>query len=101
MRCYYVLVHGRLNWQAIDAAAGEHDHQRPSGFYCHRYVLAHNEHEATESAFRRVRRNLDQETNWVGNGSAVLNLEAEEVTTASIHKLLMPENRGHAFYEDG
>jgi len=101
MRCFYVLVHGRLRWRAepapteTDAAA-----TRPLGFYCHRYVLASGEAQAEAAAFRRVRENLEKQTGWVGAGLAVLDLEAEELTMAPMHKLLRSDNRGHTFYHE-
>lgn len=71
----------------------------PGGFYCHRYVLAADETAAAQVAFRRVMRNLDGQTRWISDGLATVELEAERVTTAAIHKLLKPDNRGHSFYE--
>lgn len=96
MRCFYVLVHGRLNW-AANLCAG--DIERPPGFYCHRYVLAQNAASAAEAAFRRVRENLGRQTDWLKDGLAKLELEAEEIRKAPIHKILTPDNRGHTFYQ--
>ena len=96
MRCFFVLVHGRLKW-ADEVCADDID--RSPGFYCHRYVLASNEHSAAEAAFRRVRENLDRQTGWVKDGVAKLELEAEELRVAPIYKILAPDNRGHTFYE--
>lgn len=93
MRCFYVLVHGKLDWSAGHA----HEADQPNGFYCHRYVLAQTELDATEKAFRRVQRNLDD---WLRDRLARLTLEAEEVAVAPMYKLLKPENRGHAFYQE-
>ena len=98
MRCFYVLVHGRLDWRKERFAAGEPAGGRPQGFYCHRYVLASNGDRATEAAFRRVRDNLDKQTGWIDQGLATLELEAEEVTAAPLRSLLKPDNRGHTFY---
>lgn len=96
MRCYYVLVHGMLEWNVTLPSEGV---SQPRGFYCHRYVLATDEQRATEIAFERVRINLDRDGSWLSNGSAFLKLEAEEVCAAPFHKLLKPDNRGHTFYE--
>jgi hypothetical protein len=96
MRCFYVLVHGKLDWSASFTGAANQD--RPAGFYCHRYVLARTELEATDKAFRRVRENLDKKCGWLSNGSAKLILNAEELAVAPVHKLLKLENRGHTFY---
>lgn len=98
VRCFYVLVHGRLNWRAEPAVAADPEPFRPLGFYCHRYVLASDVEQAKEKAFRRVRENLENQIHWVSEGSATLELEAEEVIDAPIHKLLKRDNRGHTFY---
>ena len=98
MRCYFILVHGRLNWRAGPALAADPEAIRPLGFYCHRYVLASDADQATEKAFRRVRENLEKQTGWVSSGSAKLELEAEQVTDAPMHKLLKRDNPGHTFY---
>lgn len=99
MRCFYVLVHGTLSWRAeLAATKSALVETRPLGFYCHRYVLASNEGEAAAVAIRRVRENLEKQTGWIGAGLAALELEAEELTIAPMHKLLKPDNRGHTFY---
>ncbi len=98
MPCFYVLVHGKLDWIRTPAKAGEVD--QPEGFYCHRYVLARTEAEATEKAFHRVRKNLDSRGGWLRNGWARLTLEADELAPAPMYKLLRPVNRGHTFYRD-
>jgi hypothetical protein len=100
MRCYYVLVHGRLDWLPGRSACDEFGAEKPLGFYCHRYVLAHNEGGAIDVAFRRVRSNLDSEMGWLRDGLATVELHADEVTTAPMHKLLKPDNRGHTFYTE-
>lgn len=99
MRCFYVLVHGKLNWCEEPAfAEADPDGTRPSGFYCHRYVLASGGDEAGEKALRRVHENLDAQTGWMRDGLATLDLEAEEVDQAPMRKLVKPDNRGHTFY---
>jgi hypothetical protein len=35
---------------------------------------------------------------WLRDGLATVELEAEEIATAPMHKLLKPDNRGHTFY---
>lgn len=100
MRCFYVLVHGRLDWRTEPSRGDEPAGPRPAGFYAHRYLLASNEGEAKAAAFRRVRDRLDEETGWIDRGLAALSLEAEEVAVAPLHKLLKPDSRGHAFYRD-
>ena len=95
MRCYYVVIHGMLEWSAT--SPGD-DVWQPRGFYCHRYVLAADEPQAAKIAFERVRTSLDKEVGWISDGSALLALEAEEISAAPFHKLLKPDNRGHAFY---
>ena len=99
MRCYYVCVHGKLDWVAMPSADDEFGALQPAGFYCHRYVLAPDEKQATAMAYDRVRTNLDKQFGWVRDGLANLHLDVDEVSTAPIHKLLKPDNRGHTFYE--
>ena len=99
MRCYYVLVHGKLNWRTEPFPTDDNPEAfRPIGFCCHRYVLASGSDEATDAAFRRISLNLEKQTGWISTGLATLDLEAEEVTIAPMHKLLKPDNRGHTFY---
>ena len=98
MDCFHVLVHGALQWHAETRDADEGAF-RPAGFYCHRFVLAATREEAAAKAFRRVRENLDRKFGWLSAGAAVLELEAEKVSVAPMHKLLVPDNRGHSFYE--
>jgi hypothetical protein len=100
MRCFYVLVHGKINWNAELPEIGDPEIARPAGFYCHRFVLAANEREAAEIAFHRVRASLDKESDWLAKGLATIDLEAEETAAAPMHNLLRKENRGHSFYEE-
>lgn len=97
MRCFYVRVHGLLEWES-DYLEGE-ENFTPAGFYCHRYVLASGYQEAAEKAFRRVRKNLEKQTGWTGRGLAKLTLDAEELVPAPMHKLLRRDDKGHVFYE--
>jgi hypothetical protein len=99
MRCFYVLVHGRLTWGGeTSQVGGDPSVVRPDGFFCHRYVLASDQDVARVLAFSRVRENLEKQTGWITRGLADLDLDAEEVTPAPMHKLLKPDNRGHSFY---
>ena len=98
MRCFYVLVHSRMHWRGPNPAENDPATIRPLGFYCHRYVLATGERQAEDAAFRRVRDNLENQTGWIGAGLAIVDLEAEELTRAPMHKLLRSDNRGHTFY---
>lgn len=100
MRCYYVLVHGMLDWVTDRSSADEFGSMKPDGFYCHRYVLAANEAQAVSRAFERVRANLDSQMGWFRDGLATVQLEAEELEPAAMHKLLKRENRGHTFYTE-
>ena len=99
MRCFYVLVHGQLTWDA-DRSDSDGGEARAGGFYCHRYVLAQTEADAVEKAFRRVRDNLDQQTSCLRDGLARLVMDAEESAVAPMFKLLTPENRGHTIYAE-
>ena len=92
MRCYYVLVHGTLTWHSENPADDEIGAKRPAGFYCHRYLLAADENDATARAFRRVNDNVEREFGWVSSGAASVDLEAEEVSTAPILNVLKPDN---------
>jgi hypothetical protein len=98
MRCYYVLVHGSLDWLPASSASDEIGAAKPAGFYCHRYVFAYNEAGAVSTAFRRVRANLDRNMGWFRDGSATVKLHADEVRAAPMHKLLKPDNPGHTIY---
>jgi hypothetical protein len=99
VRCYYILVHGRLDWVSGRSAKDEFGAMKPAGFHCHRYVLAPHEAGAVETAFRRIRENLDGQTGWLRGGLAKVTLEAERVAPAPLLKLLKREDRGHTFYE--
>ena len=97
MRCFYVLVHGRLTWQT-DAPSGNSETDRPTGFYCHRYVLASDAQVARELAFSPVAKNLEKRTGWIGAGLATVEFDAEELIPAPMHNVLKPDDRGHTFY---
>ena len=98
MNCYYVLINGKLKWDEAPLNTDE-DVFRPEGFYCHRYVMASSPKAAEETAFARVRDNLDED-DWLKKSYASLTLEADEITVAPFYKLLKPENRGHSFYSE-
>ena len=99
MRCFYVLVHGKLDWEANFSQSRDLQVSRPAGFYCHRFVLADNDAAAADKALRRIRANLNKQTKWLTEGVASLKMEATEVSSAPLHKLLRPDNKGHTFYE--
>ena len=98
MRCFYVLVHGRLRW-LVGPTDLEGDVDQPAGLYCHRYVLASDRKAATQRAFDSVSANLDRQTGWLRDQAVELELEAEEVSQTSLLKAFSPVNRGHTFYE--
>mgnify|MGYP003575142496 CR=1 FL=1 len=98
MRCFYVVVHGTLEW-ASDHLENE-EAFTPAGFTCHRYVLASGFEEAAEKAFRHVRKCLEKQTGWLKQGLAKLTLEAEELKPAPLHKLLRRNRRVRDFYEN-
>lgn len=100
MRCFYVLVHGRLEWRANIPISDSLAATKPRGMYCHRYVLSADAESAKTKAFERVRNNLDQEMGWLSKGWATLALEADAVVQASMLKLVRPDNRGHTFYTE-
>jgi hypothetical protein len=98
MKCYYVLVHGQLDWRAAASAMADGDDSfQPEGFYCHRHVLASTPQGAQEKAFLLVRDNLDWQTGWLTANAAILAMEAEETTPAPIVRLLQ-RHSGHTFY---
>ena len=97
MRCFYVLVHGTLEWGCEPAI--DEEFFRPAGFYCHRYVLASGYREAADKAFTRVRKNFEKQTGWLGQGVAKLTLEAEELKPAPLHKLLGRSKQVRDFYD--
>ena len=93
MRCYCVLVHGKLDWDGNGARPGTSE--MPAGFLCHRIVLAQTEAEAAEKAYRRVRERL---SDWLRDGRARLTLRAEDLTRAPWRRLLERES-GLVFYD--
>lgn len=97
MRCYYVMVHGRLNWLTPEP---DEPGARPLGIYCHRYVLARDEASAERTTFERVLRNLSRTTGWGDRNEANLTLEMEDIYVAPFHRLLLRDNRGHSFYAE-
>lgn len=101
MRCFYVLVHGRIRWHPSKRASVAIGADQPSGFWCHRYVFADDEKVAQDKAFQRVADNLEREFGWLSSGAALLDFDAAEVSVAPIHKLLKPDNKGHTFYVEG
>lgn len=99
MQCYYVLIHGQLDWSTASPPTGDDETYRPKGSYCHRFVLASSTIDAQDAAFRRVRDNFDRQTGWLKANLVTLELEADEVSPAPIYRLLTPDNRGHIFYD--
>lgn len=97
MRCFWVLVHGQLQW-SVPMAGSDSDVSQPEGFYCHRFVLASDPSIAAQKAFASVSANLDRQTGWLRNGVAKLDLEAEEVVQSALIQAFRPDNRGHTFY---
>jgi hypothetical protein len=98
MRCFYVLVHGTLQWPASKGAIDAIGIDQPTGFWCHRYVLAADEKSAGNKALRRVSDNLEREFGWLSSGAATVDFKAAEVSVAPVRKLLKPDNKGHTFY---
>ncbi|HXG80549.1 MAG TPA: hypothetical protein VNJ05_01985 [Sphingomicrobium sp.] len=97
MRCFYVLVHGTLEWppEHLDDVEAF----TPAGFTCERYVLASGFEEAAEKAFRHVRKCLEKQTGWLKQGVAKLTLEAQELKPAPIHKIFKRGSKVSDFYE--
>jgi len=100
MHCFYVLIHGRLEWQA-DVDPSDSLAVKPRGFYCHRYVLGADEVVAKTKAFERVSANFDRQLGWLSKGWVRLVLEADTVARAPMFKIVRPDNRGHTFYTEG
>lgn len=97
MRCFYVLVHGTLEWSPDQL--DDQEMFTPAGFYCHRYVLATGYEDAAERAFRRIRKSLERQTGWIGQGGARLTLQAEELKPAPLHKLFRRGRKVSGFYD--
>jgi hypothetical protein len=95
MRCFFVLVDGRINWPEDAGALVGQSSERPAGFYCHRYVLASSPKAAENKAIQRVRE--DFERKWIQRGASV-ELRVDEVSPAPLFKGFLPDNRGHTFY---
>lgn len=98
MQCFYVLLHGRLAWNANATDRGQKAEQ-PVGLYCHRYVLASDREKAVQKAIDSASADLDNQTGWLRNRIIVLRWEAEEISNASFFKAFLPTNRGHTFYD--
>ena len=98
MRCFYVLVHGKLEWPPDHL--DDQEMFTPTGFYCHRYVLAKGYEEAADRAFRLIRKTLERQTGWIGQGSAKLTLEAHELKPAPLHKLFRRGRKVSDFYDN-
>ena len=99
LRCFRILLHGRLIWIG-NAPALPTDTAQPAGFICNYFVLASNQEAAIEKAGARVRRNFDKKTRWLREGKVGLSLEVEEVSQASLLRSLWPANQGFVFYTD-
>lgn len=98
MQCFHVLVHGRLRW-AAKAPDGDQSVGQPAGFFCHRYVFASDAASASDKAFESVTTNLEAQTGWLGDKTASLTLEAEDVSRVSLVRGFLNANRGHTFYD--
>lgn len=99
MRCFHVVVHGRIEWpeeQLADEALFT-----PAGFYCQRYVLASGFEDAADKAFRLVRRMIARQTGWFDGSAARLTLEVSELKPAPMIKLLRPRRRRVRDFYDG
>ncbi len=95
MRCFFVLVHGKLEW-GFDAAPNE---TQPAGFVCPRYVLAGGETRAQEIATLNVQRTAERRFSWLSNGETRLSLSVDEILPARLYKLLWPLSQSFVFYE--
>lgn len=98
MRCFDVLVHGRIHWLDAGHSDAAPCASRPAGLYCHRYVLASNADHAQEKAIHRVRENLEHQTGWMSEGRAWVEFIVEEVASAPLFNGFLTDNRGHTFY---
>ena len=98
MRCYYVLVHGQLEW--LVPLSEEEGASQPSGFYCYRYVLAANQADAATRALQRVAHQFHKICDWVTTMNANLVLEADDVSEAAFYMLLKPDMRNHIIYDE-
>jgi hypothetical protein len=98
MRCYYLLVHGILDWSPGAIAKWQLPETRPSGFYCHRHVFASSSEDAIGKVLAAVRSYYEDTTDWFVNELLDLKLEVEEIREAPFYKGLIKDNLGATFY---
>ena len=92
MRCYQVLVHGKLEWRVPSSTP---DETQPRGLYCTRHVLARSELQAAQKACANVTRALDRKLSGAARSTCV----ADDIAPAQLWKLLA-RNPGLVFYND-
>jgi hypothetical protein len=100
MNCYYIVVHGRLDWDATLPRVDD-GMTRPEGFLSHRYVLASTFSTAQEAALRGVREHFDKRFVWLKSKAARLRLEAAETDQVPLYHVLYKLIRpipGYWFY---
>ena len=98
MRCYSLLVHGVLDWSPQAIKKWQIPATRPSGFYCHRHVLASSSDEAISKVLTDVHSYYEDTTDWFVHDLLNLELEVEEIETAPFYKGLIKGNLGATFY---
>jgi hypothetical protein len=96
VRIFSILVHG------VFTSHVELLHAAPPlrGFYTTRWVLARNEAEATERAFRSVRRELNGKWPDLRDGLVSVSMNADEIGPGSLWRWLRGGGAGFAFYAD-
>lgn len=97
MRCYRVLVHGRICRADADPD-GHSELVQPKGFYANRYVLAATEQGAANRALGLVRKDMADRDALVRAGKKQLSVSVVEVDRANIASILKPINKGYSFY---
>lgn len=96
MRCYYVLVHGELQYHLDREATG----LQSKGFVAARCLFARNAEEATFKAFAKVTRGLAERNADIRDGLISVKFEAEEVEVTNWWNAFRRFNRSHAFYQE-
>ena len=98
MKCYKLLVHGKLDWSPEAVRKWHVPDTRPSGFYCTRFRFARSREEATAKVLEDVRTFYEQTTDWFVHDLLELGLEIEEISRAPFYLGLKKPNHVATFY---
>lgn len=95
VRCFRVLIHGEFE-HLVQLGPANIDTR---GFYTTRWVVAGSEDSAIRKAYRSAELELRQWSD-IRDGLVRIDMEAEEVTSASWWRWLRGGGKGFAFYFD-